>query len=168
MARLFRFCIALTAVLLLVEFAVAVDPPELSPAPAPESGAEDVAPSPHTLSPPLSPTAPSPSPYFGSPPAPPLALESSPSPSPDSSPAPTPSPTPSSSDVGDIQHTSTENADGEEGESSGGLKGGQKAGIALGVIACVAVLGVGCLVYKKRQDNIQRSRYGYAARRELL
>ncbi|KAJ9691602.1 hypothetical protein PVL29_013710 [Vitis rotundifolia] len=90
LARLFRFCIALTSVLLLVEFVVIVDPPKLSPAPAPESGAEDVALSPHALSFPLSPTVPSPSPYFGSPPAPPLALEYSPSPSPYSPSTPTP------------------------------------------------------------------------------
>lgn len=87
--------------LLLVEFVAVVDPPELLPAPAPEKGTEDVAPSPHALSPS----------------APPLALESSPSPSPDLSPAPTPSSTPSLSDVRDVQHTSIENIDGEERES---------------------------------------------------
>ncbi|RVW65238.1 hypothetical protein CK203_062623 [Vitis vinifera] len=62
------FCIALTSVLLLVEFVVVVDPTELSPAPAPKSSAEDVALSPYALSLPLSPIVPSPSPYFGSPP----------------------------------------------------------------------------------------------------
>ncbi|KAJ9691600.1 hypothetical protein PVL29_013708 [Vitis rotundifolia] len=51
---------------------------------------------------PLSPIAHSPSPYFGSPSTPPLALESSPSPSSNSSPMSTPFPTPSSSDSGDV------------------------------------------------------------------
>ncbi|RVX04585.1 hypothetical protein CK203_023347 [Vitis vinifera] len=91
MARLFKFFIALTSVLLLVEFVAVVDPPELLPAPAPEKA---------------------PKIWRG------------------------------------------------ERESSGGLKGGQKVEIALGVIACVAVLGFICLVYKKWQGNIQRSRYG--------
>ncbi|RVX16200.1 ATPase 4, plasma membrane-type [Vitis vinifera] len=66
------FCIALTSVLLLVEFVVIVDPPELSPAPTLKSGAEDVGLSPHALSLPLSPTVLSRSPYFGSLPVPPL------------------------------------------------------------------------------------------------
>lgn len=159
MARLFRFCVALAAVLVLVDFAVAADPPQHSPAPAPHSGA----PSPsRRLSPAHPPTAPSPSPYHGSPPAPPQAPESSPSPSPGSSPAQTPSP----SNIGDVQHRDTGKAEAES--SSGGLKGGQKAGIALGVIACVAVVGFGCLLYKKRRENIERSRYSYAARREIL
>ena len=98
MARLFRFCIALTSVLLLVEFVVIVDPPELSPAPTLKSGAEDVGLSPHALSLPLSPTVLSRSPYFGSLPVPPLPLESSPWPSPDSP----PTSTPYSSNNGDV------------------------------------------------------------------
>ncbi|KAJ9687047.1 hypothetical protein PVL29_015771 [Vitis rotundifolia] len=102
MVRLFRFCIVLTLVLLLVEFVVTVDPSELSPASTPESSVEDVAPSPHALFLPLSPIAPSPSLYLRSPPVPPLALEFSLLPSPDSSLAPTPSPTLSSSDSGDV------------------------------------------------------------------
>lgn len=57
----------------------------------------------------------------------------------------------------------------DSGDSpSGGLKGGQKAGIALGVIIGVGVVGLAAFVYKKRQDNIRRTQYGYAARRELL
>ena len=48
-----------------------------------------------------------------------------------------------------------ENIVGEERESFDGLKGGQKAEITLGVITCVAMLELVCLVYKKWQDNIQ-------------
>lgn len=172
MAGSFRFCIALTALLLLLHFAVAVDQPTSSPAPAPFSGAEVSVPPPPTLSPSDSPAAPSPSPYFGSPPAPPTAPASSPSLSPDAAPTPSPSvpstPSPSpSSDAADTKHATSDDEVGEQG-SSGGLTGGQKAGIAIGVIASAAVLGFGCLLCKKRRDNIQRSRYGYAARREIL
>ncbi|RVW79753.1 hypothetical protein CK203_058230 [Vitis vinifera] len=102
MARLFRFCIALTLVLFLVEFVVVVNPLELSPAPVPKSDIEDVAPLPHALSPQLSPIAPSPFSYFRSPSVSPLALEFSPSPLSNSSSASTPSSTPSSFDSGDV------------------------------------------------------------------
>ena len=55
--------------------------------------------------------------------------------------------------------------DGTDGTSGGsGMSGGKKAGIAFGVIAAVAVVGLGALVYKRRQENIRRSRYGYNAR----
>lgn len=56
----------------------------------------------------------------------------------------------------------------EEASAGGGMNGGKKAGIAVGVIAAACLVGLGGLVYKKRQDNIRRSQYGYAARRELL
>lgn len=48
------------------------------------------------------------------------------------------------------------------------MSGGKKAGIAAGIILGVAVLAVGAVLYKKRRDNIQRSRYSYATRREML
>ncbi|XP_034680038.1 proline-rich receptor-like protein kinase PERK1 [Vitis riparia] len=138
-----------------VEFVVAIDLPESSPALAPESNADDVTPSPYALSPPFSPTAHSPSPYFRSPSTSPLALESSPLPLLDSFPVPTPSPTPSLFNARNVRHTSTENIAGDKRESSSGLKGGRKAELALGVITNVAMLGLVCLVYKKWKGNIQ-------------
>lgn len=48
------------------------------------------------------------------------------------------------------------------------MSAGKKAGIALGVIVGVGVVGIAGFVYKKRQDNMRRSQYGYAARREIL
>lgn len=44
------------------------------------------------------------------------------------------------------------------------MSGGKKAGIAIGVIAAAAAVGLAAVVYKKRQENIRRSRYGYNAR----
>lgn len=55
-----------------------------------------------------------------------------------------------------------------EKESSDGMNGGQKAGVAVGVIAGACIVGAGALVYKKRQQNIRRAQYGNAARREIL
>lgn len=52
--------------------------------------------------------------------------------------------------------------------SSGGMSSGKKAGIAVGVIVGAGVVVLGAFVYKKRRQNIERSQYGYAARRELL
>ncbi|XP_062157345.1 classical arabinogalactan protein 5-like isoform X2 [Alnus glutinosa] len=48
--------------------------------------------------------------------------------------------------------------------SSGGLNGGQKAGIAIGVLAGAGALLLGGLVYMKRRSNIRRSQFGRAAR----
>jgi len=48
------------------------------------------------------------------------------------------------------------------------MSSGKKAGIAVGVIAAVGVVALGAMVVKKRRQNIQRSEYGYTARRELL
>jgi hypothetical protein len=59
-------------------------------------------------------------------------------------------------------------SEGDEEEESEGMSGGKKAGIAAAVIGAACLVGFGGLVYKKRQDNIRRSAYGYAARRELL
>ncbi|KAL0390113.1 UNVERIFIED_CONTAM: hypothetical protein Scaly_0368400 [Sesamum calycinum] len=53
-------------------------------------------------------------------------------------------------------------------DSSGGMSGGKKAGVAIGVISAACIVGLGALVYKKRQQNIRRAQYGYAARREFL
>lgn len=45
---------------------------------------------------------------------------------------------------------------------------GQKAGAALGTIAAVCIVALAAILYRKRQQNIQRSQYGYAARSEML
>ncbi|KAK6144397.1 hypothetical protein DH2020_021217 [Rehmannia glutinosa] len=125
------------------------------------------------LPPPLIRTFPGPS--FSSPPAPPpsdLAPNSpSPVPSPqDGGPVYKNSPSPAPAVAGGISHENQPNAADLESTkgSSGGMNGGQKAGVAIGVIAGACVVGAGVLVYKKRQQNIQRSQYGYAARREIL
>lgn len=166
MARLlYRLSTIVLLALISVRFAVSADPP--SPTPAPEIGADSLSPSPESGAP----ETPSPSPEFSSPPAPPpsdLAPGSSPSPSPSPSPDNSPSPSPSvASDL--AAEKSNMNADSEDSnESSEGMKGGQKAGIVLGVIAGACLVGFGGMVYKKRQQNIQRSQYGYAARGEFL
>lgn len=49
-----------------------------------------------------------------------------------------------------------------------GLNGGQKAGVAIGVLAGSGLIVFGGLVYKKRRRNIRRSRYSYAARDTFL
>ncbi|KAI8524015.1 hypothetical protein RHMOL_Rhmol13G0116600 [Rhododendron molle] len=125
--------------------------------------------------PPLSPTptvspSPLPAPTI-SPPAPPqspTSPESSPSPSPslsaDVSP-PLPSPPPPSTVS---SKNSNASANDESKESQGGLTKGQKAGAALGTIAAVCIVALAAILYRKRQQNIQRSQYGYAARSEML
>ncbi|KAG5515481.1 hypothetical protein RHGRI_036509 [Rhododendron griersonianum] len=131
----------------------------------------------HVPPPPLSPTPTvSPSPLSAptiSPPAPPQSPpspESSPSPSPSPSadvspPLPSPSPPPPST-VG--SKNSNASANDESKESQGGLTKGQKAGAALGTIAAVCIVALAAILYRKRQQNIQRSQYGYAARSEML
>ncbi|XP_052191556.1 vegetative cell wall protein gp1-like [Diospyros lotus] len=168
MARIHSFALSFLVLLALfsAQLAVSADPP--SPAPQPSAALHSSPPSQAE-----GPVSPSPSPELSPPPAD-LAPGSSPSPSEKSpSPAPSPSeksPSPGPSAPGDTSTVkSNVNAEGEEAnESSGGLKGGQKAGIAIGVVAAACVVGFGALVYKKRQQNIQRSQYGYAARREIL
>ncbi|KAL1544141.1 proline-rich receptor-like protein kinase PERK10 [Salvia divinorum] len=117
-------------------------------------------------------SAPSPDPSLSSPPAPPTSdLDSqSPSPAPN---ADTKPPSPSlapAADTGDIKRETQPNAADldNKGDSSGGISSGQKVGVAVGVIAGACIVGAGVVVYKKRQQNIQRSQYGYAARREIL
>lgn len=147
--------------LLSLHYVVSLD----SPAPSPEHPADSPAPSPGPVSvsahhaPEIS--------SISSPPAPPPSdLSSAPSPSP---PAPSPAPAPAPAEVSDLNHSNI-NADGvgSSGGDEGGMSGGKKAGIALGVILAAGVVVVGGLVYKKRQDNIRRAQYGYAARTELL
>lgn len=140
------------------------------PSPAPESGA-DVGSSPQATPPAPVDRSPAPAPAVSSPPAPPPA---SPAPSPrnandlpseESTPSPSPAPAPDAEDANDVSHASELQAGGSSG---GGMSGGKKAGIAVGVVAGACVVGLGALVYKKRQQNIRRSQYGYAARRDIL
>ncbi|KAA8544041.1 hypothetical protein F0562_021782 [Nyssa sinensis] len=163
MARVHILSFTVLLALLLVELTVSADPPEISPSPAPQLGGDFPSP---LASPPDAgaPSSPSPSVEFTSPPAPPpsdLAPGSSPTPSPSNT-SPAPAPTISSNIKSGVD------ADAEKLSGSGGLKGGQKFGIAFGVIvgACLVVLGG--VVYKKRKQNMRRSQYGYAARREIL
>lgn len=161
MARFHKTSLILLVALFSLQFALSVVPPENSPAPAPELESGDSS----AISRP--PSSPSPSPEFSSPPAPPpsdLAPVSSPTPSPALS-EKTPVPAPSA----EISH---ENVDADDDvakdSSSSGMTSGQKAGIAIGVIAGACIVGFGGILYKKRQQNIRRSEYGYAARREIL
>ncbi|KAM6578872.1 hypothetical protein CsatB_030709 [Cannabis sativa] len=147
---------------------------DISPTPPPESGADS--PTSPSSSPPSPVPAPSAdSPNFSSPPAPSPDTADSPSQSPvpapsspvsDQTPSPSPSP---AADVSDINHKDMNEESGESNDSSGdGMSGGKKVGVAFGVIAAVCLVGLGGFVYKRRQDNIRRSQYGYAARREML
>ncbi|PHT45248.1 hypothetical protein CQW23_14406 [Capsicum baccatum] len=138
---------------LLVQQCICTDAPASSPTPAPESGADvpsqSVTPAPSPSSNLTSPPAPPPSDF---PPAPSSVNATS-----KESPSPAPTPAPNSEVASDISHASTE----ESKESSGGgMTSGKKAGIAVGVIAAVCFVGLGALVYKKRQQNIQRSQFG--------
>ncbi|KAE8729501.1 Disulfide isomerase L-2 isoform 1 [Hibiscus syriacus] len=147
---------------LVLELAFATD----SPAPTPSLGADtpQLAPTPVTGSPDSTPLI---SPVM--PASPPAPMAPSPSDLAQGDSSPSSSPAPSPSDASDINHG---NINGEESEDKtgrdGGLSAGKKAGIAVAVVAAVCLVGFGGLVYKKRQDNIGRSQYGYAARREIL
>ncbi|KAL6199933.1 hypothetical protein ACLB2K_029715 [Fragaria x ananassa] len=88
-----------------------------------------------------------------SPPAPPSSESPSPPPEPASD-APVPEP------ASDVSHSDI--------SADGGMSVGKKAGIGVGVIVGVGLVGLGGFVYKRRQDNIRRSQYGYAAGREML
>jgi len=173
MAALAKFSLALLLAFSLVGFSVSEHSPEASPSPSPELGADSpppLAPAPHVDSPANSPST-------SSPPAPPpmdLSPGSSQTPSQSPSapkstpPAPAPVPVPAPSALSDIGRVSAD-GDGHEVEgSSEGMSGAKKGGIAIGVILAAGLVLVGGFVYKKRRDNIRRSEYGYAARREIL
>ncbi|KAJ4978434.1 hypothetical protein NE237_009214 [Protea cynaroides] len=175
MGRTLTLCSSLLFLVMLLfadlHLAIAADLHEISPspAPAPESGGID-SPSPTALPPSPESGAPSsdaaPSPDYSPPAPPPSDLVPSPSPTPAPAPSsPAPSPSVHSDIKGAVQD---ETADSKGSSSDGGLKTGEKAGIATGVIAAVCVVGIFGIIYKKRQDNIRRSQYGYAVRRELL
>ncbi|KAL2488796.1 classical arabinogalactan protein 1-like [Forsythia ovata] len=148
----------LFTVIFMVQPVVSVDPPEYSPSPSPQPP-DELSPSP--ASPSISHSV-----QDSSPPAPPPS-DSSPALSPASpDKSPSPSPTPAPEIAKDVNHANQAHFDNLE--SSGGMKNGHKAGIALGVVAFACVFGIGAIVYKKRQQNIRRSEYGYDARREFL
>ncbi|OWM84186.1 vegetative cell wall protein gp1 [Punica granatum] len=153
----------LTLLLIVFSIIAASDgQPANSPAPAPELPAD-------------APTAPSPSPPqagspasaplspFSSPPAPPPSDGSSPAMSPHL-PSESPVPSPSPSEWDDFNHSGVD----PEKSSGGGMSGGKKFGIAFGVIVLAGLVIFGGLVYKKRQDNIRRARYNYAAGADIL
>nr|XP_027126049.1 early nodulin-20-like [Coffea arabica] len=129
------FTLALLVLLFNSPLSFSVDPPQTSPSPSPDHGAD----------------VPSLEPKKSLPP----------------SPSPSKSPAPSPSEAGDVSHADSSDIEAED-ESSEGMSRGKKAGIAIGVVAGVCIVGIGALVYKKRQQNIQRAQFGYAARRELL
>ncbi|OAY51628.1 classical arabinogalactan protein 10 [Manihot esculenta] len=150
----------------------ATPPPESdsSPSPSPQLPAGSpllsaASPSPHmdlspspTDSPMVSPPAPPPSDLLGP------GASPTPAHSPEKSGVPAPAPV----EPSDINHTGNVEASGDQSKGSSGMSGGKKAGIAIGVILGAGVVVVGGLLYKKRQQNIRRSQYGYAARGELL
>lgn len=142
-----------------------------SPAPAPDLPADAVdsppihAPTPELGSPPsVNSPSPAESPInYSSPPEPEHSPSASP-PMPDDHSAPSPpSPSPSP-EASDVNHSDITGVEEKKSSGGGGMSGGTKAGVAFGTIAAVCVVGLAGFVYKKRQDNIRRSRYGYAAR----
>ncbi|XP_030453190.1 classical arabinogalactan protein 5-like [Syzygium oleosum] len=157
-----KVCLPALLVLLLVRPALAADPPQIPPALSPELAPDaptPVAGAPEHYSPASSPPSPLPS---GSPPAPAPAT-------------PSPSPSPSPSKSAGTRHTGVTVSDedaGDGGSSSsggdGGLSNTKKAGIVAAAIVFAGLALLGGMVYKKRKDNIRRSQYSYAARREIL
>ncbi|XP_024985749.1 proline-rich receptor-like protein kinase PERK8 [Cynara cardunculus var. scolymus] len=149
-----RFIYSL-AFTLLFTLSVSSDPPQISPSPAPQLGSVDL------------PPVPSPSPTTGSPPAPPPSSDLSPTPSFDTSSPPSLPPAPELADASDVSSANVKTEETKEA-SSGGMSSGKKAGIAIGVIGAVCVVGLGGMLYKKRQYNIRRAEFSSAARREFL
>ncbi|KAL4302678.1 hypothetical protein GQ457_10G010900 [Hibiscus cannabinus] len=158
-----KLCSLTLSLFLLLQLSFAAD----SPAPPPSLGGDlppHLAPTP-VMEYPDSPPAISPS-SDASPPAP---LAPSPSDLGEGSPLPPTSPSPSPDEASDINHSNIDADVGKENTGGGeGMSGGKKAGIVVAVVVAACLVGVGGLVYKKRQDNIRRSQYGNAARAELL
>ncbi|KAL6203031.1 hypothetical protein ACLB2K_026735 [Fragaria x ananassa] len=146
---------------LLLQFTSSSSSP--SPSPQPDSDSPSPSESPQISLPPSPSGAPASSPNAA---ASPLAPPSSESPSPPpetASDAPVPEP------ASDVSHSDiSAGGEAKTASSDGGMSVGKKAGIGLGVIVGVVLVGLGGFVYKRRQDNIRRSQYGYAARREML
>ncbi|KAL2485698.1 classical arabinogalactan protein 1-like [Abeliophyllum distichum] len=153
------------------------DPPENSPSPSPHAPADALPPPVLSPATPSQSPSPAPSPFLSSPPAPPPS-DLSPSPSPAPSPettdssapdkSPTPAPAPAVADNAAHEEANASNMETERDSSSSGMNGGQKAGVAVAVVAGACIVGLGALIYKKRKHNVRRSEYGYAARREIL
>ncbi|CAI9272968.1 unnamed protein product [Lactuca saligna] len=59
----------------------------------------------------------------------------------------------------EARNTTAANVESENpvDSSSKGMSGGKKAGISIGVIAAVCVVGFGGMLYKKRKQNISSS-----------
>ncbi|KAF3783142.1 hypothetical protein EJ110_NYTH32859 [Nymphaea thermarum] len=160
MARVLLLSLLLFAIFFILE---AQNEPEASPAPAPDSGA-DGPPRPHffpQVSPPsMSAPASAPSPRssvnLNSPPAPPP---------PEDSPSP-PSLGPSMNEEQNAVNSGGKVPDPTS--SRGGGKAGRVAGTVVGVVIGAAVVTVAFIIYRKRRQNIRRSQYGFAARREML
>ncbi|KAK8959145.1 hypothetical protein KSP40_PGU003268 [Platanthera guangdongensis] len=70
-------------------------------------------------------------------------------------------------DDSSIQSSKSEN-ESQSDSGSGGMSGWKKAVAIIAAVAASVLVGMGFLVCKKRQENIRRSRYGYATRNGLL
>ncbi|ESW22203.1 hypothetical protein PHAVU_005G135700 [Phaseolus vulgaris] len=88
-----------------------------------------------------------------------------PNPAPASSPLGSPSPSPGSSQA---ESSNADEDDRAENSSRGGLNWFKKAGLVVGVIVAVSVIIMAGMVYKMRKQNMRRSQYAYAVRREIL
>ncbi|KAK2971653.1 hypothetical protein RJ640_010894 [Escallonia rubra] len=149
-------------------------PPLRPPSPSPLGPALPPSQPPPPLGPASPPLRPPPPPPLGpasppSQPPPPLGPASPPPPLGPSSPPPPPPPlVPASPPPPPLVPASPPPPPNNSKGSSKGMSGGQKAGIVFGVLAAAGVVGFGGMVYMKRRNNVQRSRYGYAARRTSL
>ncbi|XP_022986136.1 proline-rich receptor-like protein kinase PERK12 [Cucurbita maxima] len=163
MAKFIAFCCCL----LLMNVAFSLEQTEEVPPSSPPESAVSFPP----LSSPIPfPHVPASSPVespLHSPPAPPPS-DLVPSPSPARVPSPSPNLAPTPAADSDFRNSISNNGGVESESSKGGMNGGKKAGIAVGVIAAACFVGIGGIVYKKRQDNIRRSQYGNAARSSFL
>ncbi|KAI3520508.1 hypothetical protein L1887_09957 [Cichorium endivia] len=148
--RLLHILIAFA--LLFSSTTLSLDAPEASPSPAPEIGADDL--------PPL----PSPSPSIGSPyMSPPADLAPTLASSPTLVIPPAPEPVEATNTT-----TANEESDKPKESTSRGMSSGKKAGIVIGVIAAVCVIGFGGMLYKKRKQNIQRAQLGRPVRGDIV
>lgn len=151
------------------------DPPASSPTAATAHGSHSPSPA-ISLPPSNPPESPSPASGISSPPSPPPPQSPSPSPSQsqsqspesDDNPSKSPSPSPTRSAAADESPEVANIHEQKESSTGGGISGGKKAGVVLGVLVGACVVGFAGFVYKKRQENIRRSQYGYAARSNMI